>query len=132
MPVGKNDVSIHVGTRKAPEVRTPGLFYSVQAGWLIPQAGYLYLSLSNHLQMQQATTLAKIESKNDVNNSMLDSPPLCTCLGAVAQPLYHNLFCKTFLFYFSKIEFEFTFLVPDSEMSNHSSSARAFFVLRCF
>nr|DAL14887.1 MAG TPA_asm: hypothetical protein [Bacteriophage sp.] len=33
---------------------------------------------------------------------MLDSPPLCTCLGAVAQPLYHNLFCKTFLFYFQK------------------------------
>ena len=63
---------------------------------------------------------------------MLDSPPLCTCLGAVAQPLYHNLFCKTFLFYFSKIEFEFTFLVPDSEMSNHSSSVRAFFIFKVF
>lgn len=63
---------------------------------------------------------------------MLDSPPLCTCLGAVAQPLYHNLFCKTFLFYFPKIEFEFTFLVPDSEMSNHSSSVRAFFIFRVF
>ena len=29
MPVGKKDESAHCGTQKAPEVATPGLFYSV-------------------------------------------------------------------------------------------------------
>ena len=29
MPIGKNDVSIHAGTQKAPEFAPPGLFYSV-------------------------------------------------------------------------------------------------------
>lgn len=28
------------GTQKAPEVATPGLFYSVLGGWLNPKAGY--------------------------------------------------------------------------------------------
>ncbi|EJW91047.1 hypothetical protein EVA_20846, partial [gut metagenome] len=36
MPVGKKDGSAHCGTQKAPEVATPGLFYSVVARWLIP------------------------------------------------------------------------------------------------
>lgn len=36
MPVGKKDESAHCGTQKAPEVATPGLFYSVVARWLIP------------------------------------------------------------------------------------------------
>ena len=27
-------------TQKSPEVATPGIFYSVVAGWLMPQAGY--------------------------------------------------------------------------------------------
>ena len=31
MPVGKKDESAHCGTQKAPEVATPGLFYSVVA-----------------------------------------------------------------------------------------------------
>ena len=29
MPVGENDRSAHVAQQKAPEVATPGLFYSV-------------------------------------------------------------------------------------------------------
>ena len=40
MPVGKNDRSAHVAQQKAPEVATPGLFYSVLGGWLNPKAGY--------------------------------------------------------------------------------------------
>ena len=40
MPVGKKDESAHCGTQKAPEVATPGLFYSVLGGWLNPKAGY--------------------------------------------------------------------------------------------
>ena len=36
MPIGKNDESAHCGTQKAPEVATPGLFYSVVARWLMP------------------------------------------------------------------------------------------------
>ena len=36
MPVGENDRSAHVAQQKAPEVATPGLFYSVVARWLIP------------------------------------------------------------------------------------------------
>ena len=34
MPIGKKDESAHCGTQKAPEVATPGLFYSVVARWL--------------------------------------------------------------------------------------------------
>ena len=40
MPVGKKDESAHCGTQKAPELRPPGLFYSVLGGWLNPKAGY--------------------------------------------------------------------------------------------
>ena len=43
MPVGENDRSAHVAQQKAPEVATPGLFYSVLGGWLNPKAGYLIL-----------------------------------------------------------------------------------------
>ena len=46
MPVGKKDMSAHVAQRKAPEVATPGLFYSVLDGWLKPKVGYqLFLSV---------------------------------------------------------------------------------------
>ena len=46
MPVGKKDMSAHVAQRKAPEVATPGLFYSVLGGWLNPKVGYqLFLSV---------------------------------------------------------------------------------------
>jgi len=39
-------VSIQVDTQKSPEVATPGIFYSVVAGWLMPQAGYrLFVSI---------------------------------------------------------------------------------------
>ena len=51
MSVGKDDESVHEGTRKPPEVATPGVFYSVLVGWLMPQADYRLLSLSSHLQM---------------------------------------------------------------------------------
>ena len=45
IPVGENDRSAHVAQQKAPEVATPGLFYSVLGGWLNPKAGYqLFLS----------------------------------------------------------------------------------------
>lgn len=33
IPVGENDRSAHVAQQKAPEVATPGLFYSVLGGW---------------------------------------------------------------------------------------------------
>lgn len=33
-------MSIQVDTQKSPELRPPGIFYSVVAGWLMPQAGY--------------------------------------------------------------------------------------------
>jgi len=36
---------------KTPRVRARGVFYSVLAGWLSPQAGYRLLSLSSHLQI---------------------------------------------------------------------------------
>ena len=42
MPVGENDRSAHVAQQKAPEVATPGLFYSVLGGWLNPKAGCAY------------------------------------------------------------------------------------------
>lgn len=46
MPIGKNDRSAHAAQRKAPEVATPGLFYSVLGRWLKPKAGYqLFLSV---------------------------------------------------------------------------------------
>ena len=32
IPVGENDRSAHVAQQKAPEVATPGLFYSVREG----------------------------------------------------------------------------------------------------
>lgn len=39
-------MSAHVAQRKAPEVATPGLFYSVLDGWLKPKVGYqLFLSV---------------------------------------------------------------------------------------
>ena len=48
----QNDkVKFIYNTAKAPELRPLRLFYSVWAGWLIPQAGYQLLFLSNHLQM---------------------------------------------------------------------------------
>ena len=50
MPVGENDRSAHVAQQKAPEVATPGLFYSVLGG-LIPRLATSYSSPSNHLQM---------------------------------------------------------------------------------
>lgn len=33
-------MSIQVDTQKSPELRPPGIFHSVVAGWLMPQAGY--------------------------------------------------------------------------------------------
>ena len=44
IPVGENDRSAHVAQQKAPEVATPGLFYSVLGGWLNPKAGYQLLA----------------------------------------------------------------------------------------
>ena len=47
IPVGENDRSAHVAQQKAPEVATPGLFYSVLGGWLNPKAGYqLFFSVT--------------------------------------------------------------------------------------
>ena len=49
IPVGENDRSAHVAQQKAPEVATPGLFYSVLGGWLNPKAGYqLFFSVQLH------------------------------------------------------------------------------------
>lgn len=45
IPVGENDRSAHVAQQKAPEVATPGLFYSVLGGWLNPKAGYQLLAI---------------------------------------------------------------------------------------
>ena len=48
IPVGENDRSAHVAQQKAPEVATPGLFYSVLGGWLNPKAGYQLLAIFLH------------------------------------------------------------------------------------
>lgn len=41
-----------------------------------------YSSLSNHLQMQYATTLAMTEKMNETNNSCKVNPPFCARIGS--------------------------------------------------
>ena len=58
IPVGENDRSAHVAQQKAPEVATPGLFYSVLGGWLNPKAGY-QLFFSVHCSEYEKSEIAK-------------------------------------------------------------------------
>ena len=63
MPVGENDRSAHVAQQKAPEVATPGLFYSVLGGWLNPKAGYqLFFSVQPFADVvgKQSDTLTSV------------------------------------------------------------------------
>ncbi len=53
IPVGENDRSAHVAQQKAPEVATPGLFYSVLGGGLNPKAGY-QLSNASYIPIAEA------------------------------------------------------------------------------
>ena len=78
MPVGENDRSAHVAQQKAPEVATPGLFYSVLGGWLNPKAGYqLFFSVqevrkalqANIEAIQRATKL--LEKQSDTLTSVM-------------------------------------------------------------
>lgn len=45
--LGRQKITVvHGDKRKAPEVATPGLFYSVVGGWINPKAGYqLFVSV---------------------------------------------------------------------------------------
>ena len=61
MPVGENDRSAHVAQQKAPEVATPGLFYSVLGGWLNPKAGYQLFFSVQPLVSKKKSTNRKVE-----------------------------------------------------------------------
>ena len=62
MPVGENDRSAHVAQQKAPEVATPGLFYSVLGGWLNPKAGYqLFFSVQPFADVVGKGTVQRAE-----------------------------------------------------------------------
>ena len=63
IPVGENDRSAHVAQQKAPEVATPGLFYSVLGGWLNPKAGYqLFFSVQPFADVVGKALQANIEA----------------------------------------------------------------------
>lgn len=67
MPVGENDRSAHVAQQKAPEVATPGLFYSVLGGWLNPKAGYqLFFSVQPGKGLTWQSHLLKNKPKKSV------------------------------------------------------------------
>ena len=74
MPVGKKDKKCPNGTQKSPVRQHRGFFIPFWQGGLCPRLTTAYLSLPNHLQMQQATTLAKTESKKDKNESNWHTP----------------------------------------------------------
>lgn len=85
IPVGENDRSAHVAQQKAPEVATPGLFYSVLGGWLNPKAGYqLFFSVQPFADVVGNYTCQNREKKMTEVHSC-GSPPFSTCLGAVAS-----------------------------------------------
>ena len=68
MPVGKKDESAHCGTQKAPELRPPGLFYSVVARWLMPFISELKQSvelLKNSNELLQDAISGEIGSLKD-------------------------------------------------------------------
>lgn len=74
MPVGENDRSAHVAQQKAPEVATPGLFYSVLGGWLNPKAGYqLFFSVQPFADVVGNYTCQNRE-KNDRSSLMRFTP----------------------------------------------------------
>lgn len=85
MPVGKKDESAHCGTQKAPEVATPGLFYSVLGGWLNPKAGYqLFFSVQPFADVVGNYTCQNRE-KERRKYTHGGTPPFCTCIGVVAS-----------------------------------------------
>ena len=91
MPVGKMiRLNSFITQQKAPELRPLRLFYSVWAGWLIPQAGYQLL-----FSIQPFANVVGDYTCQDRKHKMIRSypfttHPFCTCLGVVAQLLYHR------------------------------------------
>lgn len=74
IPVGENDRSAHVAQQKAPEVATPGLFYSVLGGWLNSKAGYqLFFSVQPFADVVGNYTCQNRE-KNDRSSLMRFTP----------------------------------------------------------
>ena len=81
MPVGENDRSAHVAQQKAPEVATPGLFYSVLGGWLNPKAGYqLFFSVQPFADVVGNYTCRNGDKKR-CKNIHANTPPFSTGLG---------------------------------------------------
>ena len=75
----------HVGQKKAPEVATPGLFYSVLGGWLNPKAGYqLFFSVQPFADVVGNYTCQNRE-KNDRSSLMVVHPLSLPVWGAVAS-----------------------------------------------
>ena len=82
MPVGENDRSAHVAQQKAPEVATPGLFYSVLGGWLNPKAGYqLFFSVQPFADVVGNYTCQNRERKITVKLSDADCDRLARKCG---------------------------------------------------
>ena len=82
MPVGENDRSAHVAQQKAPEVATPGLFYSVLGGWLNPKAGYqLFFSVQPFADVVGNYACQNGEDKRYCTYRTRGSPPFRTCIG---------------------------------------------------
>ena len=61
-------------SKKPRRLRLRGFSIPFWVGGLIPRLATSYSSPSNHLQMQQATTLAKTERKNDRSSLMRFTP----------------------------------------------------------
>ena len=90
MPVGEMKKCVHRQRSKRPrrcELR--GLFYPSWRGGSVLRLTTSCYFPSSHLQMQQAITLAIMESINEESISINNAPPFCSCLGVVALPLYH-------------------------------------------
>lgn len=99
MPVGKTIRCVHSSTAKTPQSsHLWGVFIPFWRGGLDLRLATSCYFPSSHLQMQQAITLAKIESINDKIISIYNTPPFCTCLGVVAQLLYHRTMCTERLY----------------------------------
>ena len=94
MPLGKMIRCVRSSTAKLPRVRTSGEFFIPfwRGGLDLRLATSCYFP-SSHLQMQQAITLARIESINDKIVFIYNTPPFGSCLGVVAGLLYHRTVC---------------------------------------
>ena len=90
MPVGEMKKCVHKQRSKRPRrCKLRGLFYPSWRGGSVLRLTTSCYFPSSHLQMQQAITLAIMESINEESISINNAPPFCSCLGVVALPLYH-------------------------------------------